>query len=322
MERVWREVEAAGARRRPRRPFRLRAGDRLAQRRPGRDLRRPGRRHARLAAARRPGLRLRPDVRAGRLRHDLRRDGSGREAPHQPPRRCVPQAGGGAAANDRRAARALRPLAVLRQQMPLLRLQQPCPLEHRPGCVARRAARRPRARSGAAARTPPDLDLLRRRDAVADGAGDRRGNHRGGADALEPRRATSKSRSRPTPTRSRRRASPISRRPGSIACRSGCRASTTRPSPSSAARIRRARVGGRWRSRSSTSARVSFDLIYALPGETEASWAATLAQALSLGTTHLSLYQLTIEPGTRFATMVAERQFEPLDADAPRRCTS
>ena len=61
--------------------------------------------------------------------------------------------------------------------------------------------------------------------------------------------------------------------------------------------------------------RVSFDLIYALPGETEASWSTTLAQALSLGTKHLSLYQLTIEPGTRFASMVARRDFEPLDAD-------
>ena len=62
--------------------------------------------------------------------------------------------------------------------------------------------------------------------------------------------------------------------------------------------------------------RVSFDLIYALPGDTEASWSATLAQALSLGTRHLSLYQLTIEPGTRFATMVTKRDFDPLDADA------
>jgi oxygen-independent coproporphyrinogen-3 oxidase len=62
--------------------------------------------------------------------------------------------------------------------------------------------------------------------------------------------------------------------------------------------------------------RVSFDLIYALPGETEASWSAMLAQALSLGTSHLSLYQLTIEPGTRFARMVARQEFEPLDADA------
>ena len=62
--------------------------------------------------------------------------------------------------------------------------------------------------------------------------------------------------------------------------------------------------------------RVSFDLIYALPEETEANWSTTLAQALSLGTKHLSLYQLTIEPGTRFASMVARRDFEPLDADA------
>jgi putative oxygen-independent coproporphyrinogen III oxidase len=62
--------------------------------------------------------------------------------------------------------------------------------------------------------------------------------------------------------------------------------------------------------------RVSFDLIYALPGDTEDSWSAMLAQALSLGTKHLSLYQLTIEPGTRFASMVARKAFEPLDADA------
>lgn len=62
--------------------------------------------------------------------------------------------------------------------------------------------------------------------------------------------------------------------------------------------------------------RVSFDLIYALPGDTETSWSATLAQALSLGTKHLSLYQLTIEPGTRFASMVAKQQFHPLDSEA------
>jgi oxygen-independent coproporphyrinogen-3 oxidase len=61
--------------------------------------------------------------------------------------------------------------------------------------------------------------------------------------------------------------------------------------------------------------RVSFDLIYALPGDTEASWSAALKRALSLGTSHLSLYQLTIEPGTRFASMVARQEFDPLDAD-------
>lgn len=61
--------------------------------------------------------------------------------------------------------------------------------------------------------------------------------------------------------------------------------------------------------------RVSFDLIYALPADSEDGWSATLAQALSLGTSHLSLYQLTIEPGTRFASMVAKGEFQPLDAD-------
>jgi putative oxygen-independent coproporphyrinogen III oxidase len=65
--------------------------------------------------------------------------------------------------------------------------------------------------------------------------------------------------------------------------------------------------------------RVSFDLIYALPGDNEAGWAATLDKALSLGTEHLSLYELTIEPGTRFASMVARREFEPLDAEMAAR---
>jgi putative oxygen-independent coproporphyrinogen III oxidase len=63
-------------------------------------------------------------------------------------------------------------------------------------------------------------------------------------------------------------------------------------------------------------ARVSFDLIYALPGQSAAQWQAELARALAFGTGHLSLYQLTIEPGTRFETMVRQRQFEPLGEDA------
>lgn len=61
--------------------------------------------------------------------------------------------------------------------------------------------------------------------------------------------------------------------------------------------------------------RVSFDLIYALPGDTEESWKGMLGRALALGTSHLSLYQLTIEPDTRFASMVAKREFTPLDTD-------
>jgi len=62
--------------------------------------------------------------------------------------------------------------------------------------------------------------------------------------------------------------------------------------------------------------RVSFDLIYARPGQTLAMWEAELARALGFGTGHLSLYQLTIEPGTRFETMVRKHEFEPLGDDA------
>jgi oxygen-independent coproporphyrinogen-3 oxidase len=61
--------------------------------------------------------------------------------------------------------------------------------------------------------------------------------------------------------------------------------------------------------------RVSFDLIYARPGQSEAEWMAELEQALSFGTEHLSLYQLTIEPGTRFETLVRTGAFAPVDAD-------
>ncbi|TNE37850.1 MAG: coproporphyrinogen III oxidase [Alphaproteobacteria bacterium] len=46
--------------------------------------------------------------------------------------------------------------------------------------------------------------------------------------------------------------------------------------------------------------RLSFDLIYARPGQSEAAWEAELEKALSFAADHLSLYQLTIEPGTPF----------------------
>ena len=51
-----------------------------------------------------------------------------------------------------------------------------------------------------------------------------------------------------------------------------------------------------------TFPRYSFDLIYARPGQSVAAWDAELDQALRLAGEHLSLYQLTIEPGTAFAT--------------------
>ena len=60
-------------------------------------------------------------------------------------------------------------------------------------------------------------------------------------------------------------------------------------------------------------ARVSFDLIYARPEQSAAAWQAELTRALGVGTGHLSLYQLTIEPGTRFETLVRQGAFLPLD---------
>jgi putative oxygen-independent coproporphyrinogen III oxidase len=62
-------------------------------------------------------------------------------------------------------------------------------------------------------------------------------------------------------------------------------------------------------------ARVSFDLIYALPGQNASAWEAELDRALAFGTGHLSLYQLTIEPGTRFAAMAAKGELVPPDPD-------
>ncbi len=63
--------------------------------------------------------------------------------------------------------------------------------------------------------------------------------------------------------------------------------------------------------------RVSIDLIHSRPGQTPADWEAELARALSFGTGHLSAYQLTIEPGTRFATLHAKGLIDlPAEEDA------
>jgi putative oxygen-independent coproporphyrinogen III oxidase len=52
-----------------------------------------------------------------------------------------------------------------------------------------------------------------------------------------------------------------------------------------------------------TFPRLSFDLIYARPGQTMPAWRAELRRALALAADHLSLYQLTIEPGTAFEAL-------------------
>ena len=63
-----------------------------------------------------------------------------------------------------------------------------------------------------------------------------------------------------------------------------------------------------------TFPRVTLDLIYARPDQTLKAWEAELANALSSGVSHLSLYQLTVEPKTAFQKAV-ERQDWSLPAD-------
>lgn len=50
---------------------------------------------------------------------------------------------------------------------------------------------------------------------------------------------------------------------------------------------------------------VSIDLMFGFPGQSLAMWEETLGRALELGTDHVSLYSLTIEPGTRFERLHA-----------------
>lgn len=54
-----------------------------------------------------------------------------------------------------------------------------------------------------------------------------------------------------------------------------------------------------------TFPRLSFDLIYARPGQTLAAWQAELEEAIGHAADHLSLYQLTIEEGTPFHALHA-----------------
>jgi putative oxygen-independent coproporphyrinogen III oxidase len=61
--------------------------------------------------------------------------------------------------------------------------------------------------------------------------------------------------------------------------------------------------------------RVSFDLIYARQGQDMAGWRAELAEALAMAVDHLSLYQLTIEPGTRFGELAARGRLRGLPSD-------
>ena len=61
--------------------------------------------------------------------------------------------------------------------------------------------------------------------------------------------------------------------------------------------------------------RLSIDLIYALPGQTVASWTAAMSEALDMGFEHVSPYQLTIAEGTAFERAVMRGGLVPTDED-------
>jgi oxygen-independent coproporphyrinogen-3 oxidase len=61
--------------------------------------------------------------------------------------------------------------------------------------------------------------------------------------------------------------------------------------------------------------RLSFDLIYARPGQTLEGWAGELEEAIGHAADHLSLYQLTIEDGTPFHALHKAKKFEIPDPD-------
>jgi len=55
--------------------------------------------------------------------------------------------------------------------------------------------------------------------------------------------------------------------------------------------------------------RVSFDLIYGLPGQTELGWGKELKEAINYSGEHMSAYQLTIEKGTPFYAKHRDKSF-------------
>ena len=64
-----------------------------------------------------------------------------------------------------------------------------------------------------------------------------------------------------------------------------------------------------------TFPRMTFDLIYGRPEQTLDQWRAELLKALTFQPTHLSLYQLTIEPSTAFARAVEKKRWSPVSSD-------
>lgn len=64
-----------------------------------------------------------------------------------------------------------------------------------------------------------------------------------------------------------------------------------------------------------TFERISFDMIYARPDQSEQDWQNELCQAIDLAADHLSLYQLTIEQGTPFYNLHQKGRLKIPDED-------
>lgn len=69
------------------------------------------------------------------------------------------------------------------------------------------------------------------------------------------------------------------------------------------------------KARSAGFERISVDLIFGVPGQSPASWALTLAQAVALGPEHISAYDLTIHTETVFTEWIDKGLMEPPDED-------
>ena len=159
------------------------------------------------------------------------------------------------------------------------------------------------------------VDLLRRRHAVADGAAFGRGHSARHRRQLA-RRQRRRDHARGQPDLGRGRAvSRLSRGGGQP--RVARRAVAARRSrwPNSAAATPSTRRSPRcgWRSRSSRAR--SFDLIYARPKQTLEDWQDELTEALWLARGHISLYQLTIEQGTRYFDLFLAGKLKLPDED-------
>ena len=173
----------------------------------------------------------------------------------------------------------------------------------------------------AASRPAADLDLLRRRHPFADGPRHGRGRDRRGtgtgrlADDLEITLEAN-----PNSVEAARFADLAAAGINRLSL--GLQSSTMRPSPSSAAPTRRDEGLRRWRRRrrtSDASASTSSTPFPANGGSVgRARWSVPCRSAPS----HLSLYQLTIEPGTRFAAMPPPGSSIRSTPTRPRRCSS